>query len=92
MTTLDADRVFEDFEKGVAKLISAEDSRSHLALAEAYAEMSLIVDARREAGVAATGAIPEVAQDALRLLLTPPLLADEGIARLRSLLSRNTMN
>lgn len=54
--------------------------------------MRLLLDAQREAGLAATGDIAEVVHDALRILLTPPLLHDEGIVRIRSRLSWRRSN
>ncbi len=49
---IDTAPVFEAFKEGVAKQISDQDAESHLNLAEAYREMGLFLDARREAGIA----------------------------------------
>jgi len=54
--------------------------------------MALFRDARRAAGVATGGTIPEITLDALRILLAPPLVRNDGIARLRAHLSRSTLS
>lgn len=85
----DADQVFEAFKEGVAQQIAKDDADSHLNLAEAYSEMGLLVDARREAAVAITaGSTTRTTIAALRLLLTPPLLPDGALNRLRERLLR----
>lgn len=86
---IDVDQMFEAFKEGVAKQISKDDADSHLNLATAYSEMGLFVDARREASIAiAAGSTARAKNDALRLLLTPPLLPGGALGRLRERLLR----
>jgi len=86
---IDVDQVFATFKEGVANQIPEDDGDSHLHLAEAYSEMGLYVDARREAAVAITsGLTTRTTTTALRLLLTAPLLPDGALSRLRERLLR----
>jgi hypothetical protein len=86
---IDVERVFEDLKRGIAEQISADDAESHLNLAQAYCEMGLYRDARREAAVAARApSRTETREAALRLLLDAPLLLAGGLERLRQRLRR----
>jgi hypothetical protein len=80
---------FEKFKDSIEREIAIDDADSHLALAQAYGEMGLYVDATREAGVAIR-AQPKASttSDALRLLLGEPLLGSSGLKRLRERLRR----
>lgn len=89
---IDVDAAFERFKEGVARHISPGDAHSHLNLAVAYAEMGLLLDARREAGMAVRATHPEVALEALTLLLAPPLLRDDGVAHLRAYLAQRMLS
>lgn len=81
---IDSDHVFEEFKERVARELSIGDADSHLHLAEAYREMGLYFDARREAAVALNAAVAvKTAEMALRILVTPPLLRPGGLERLR---------
>lgn len=86
------DAAFERFKEGVARQISPGDAHSHLNLAAAYAEMGLLLDARREAGMAVRATHPEVALEALTLLLAPPLLRGDGGAHLRAYRAQRSAN
>ncbi len=90
VTCFDSDRAFEEFKSAVATAIPKEDADSHLNLAEAYSEMGLYLDARREAAAAiASPSTKRTTAAALRLLLTPPLLPKDALARLRERLLRS---
>ena len=84
------DEVFEDFKRGVEKQVSVDDAESHLSLAVAYREMQLYEDAVREAAVAFRGASDrKTLAQALGMLLSAPLLRDEGLEALRRRLRLN---
>jgi hypothetical protein len=86
----DADEVFAQFKLGVEKRLSADDADSHLNLAIAYREMALYGDAVREAAVAFRATRDrKKADEAMGILLSPPLLKPDGIEALRA---RFTMN
>lgn len=81
----DPDEVFAQFKRGVEKQLSADDAESHLHLAIAYREMALYEDAVREAAVAFRGTRDrKKADEAMGLLLSPPLLKPDGIEALRA--------
>lgn len=91
----EVERVLEEFKAGIAKQIAADDFEVHLDLAEAYREMGLLADARREAGhvlvSAAKRVLPlatKMTDIALRLVLTPPLLEPRGLHHLKLALAR----
>lgn len=83
----------EAFAARVAQKISPHDSESHFHMAMAYREMGLHGEALREAAIA-LGSAPEAtkATTTLRLLLTPPLLRPDGIAKLKAHVTRMQMN
>lgn len=81
---IDADSTFDTFKESVANQISDNDADSHLNLAAAYSAMGLYVDARREAAIVIGARSTAGATNAaLQLLLSPPLLADGALDRLR---------
>lgn len=83
----EASEALAEFKRGVEKAIGSDNGEAHLNLAQAYAEMGLYEDARREAGTAIlAGAVRSFVQPALRILLTEPLLSSDGRQRLRELL------
>lgn len=97
--SVDVEHVFEEFKRGVATQITIDDAESHYALARAYVEMGLFLDARREAAVviaarsrpadaAAARTKKEVTEGALKVLLSAPLLRRDGLKRLRERLNR----
>lgn len=72
------------FQRQVSERIAAEDNESHYHLAHAYRAMGLHEDAVRAAGTALDVDPPsEPLEQALVLLLTPPLLKDGGMDALR---------
>lgn len=83
-TPIDPEAALDDFRRGVAKHIAEDDAEPHFDLAQAYCEMGLYLDARREAAIAVRARGGASTTDAaLRLLLTPPLLEPDGLRRLR---------
>lgn len=79
------DEVFAQFKRGVEKQLFAEDAESHLNLAIAYREMGLYGDAVREAAVAFRATRDrKKADEAMALLLSPPLLKLDAIEALRA--------
>jgi hypothetical protein len=86
---IDVDHVFEELKRGIAKHIDPDDAEAHVSLAQAYCDMGLYLDARREAAVAARApSRAETKEAALRLLLGAPLLLAGGLERLRARLLR----
>lgn len=86
----DPNEVFTQFKHGLEKQLSAEDADSHLHLAIAYREMALYGDAVREAAVAFRATRDrKKADEAMWLLLSPPLLKPDGVEALRARLRMN---
>lgn len=72
------------FQRQVSERIAAEDNESHYHLAHAYRAMGLHEDAVRAAGTALDVDPPSVPlEQALVLLLTPPLLKEGGLEALK---------
>jgi hypothetical protein len=72
------------FQRQVSERIAAEDNESHYHLAHAYRAMGLHEDAVRAAGTALDVDPPsEPLEQALVLLLTPPLLKEGGLEALK---------
>ena len=83
----------EELAARVAKQVAPSDVDSHFHLAMAYRAMGLHGDALREAATALKAASDASRTAAvLRLLLTPPLLRDDGVAKLRQRITGMTMN
>jgi hypothetical protein len=89
------ERILAEFERGLEKQLGAEDTLAHLDLAGAYREMGLLGDALREAAVALHSTVAHdrreaddsgIARAALKVLLTAPLLKQEGLRVLREAL------
>jgi len=91
----DAEKVFDEFKRGVEKTISPNDQQTQLDLARAYSEMGLHCDALREAAIAvlAMSASEATTEAALKVLLTAPLMRDGGLVALcRRLAADNKLN
>lgn len=90
---LPRDEAMDSLAHDVARALSPDDSESHYHLAAAYREMGLHADALREAAVALEHAPDEAkATAALRLLLMPPLLREDGLHELGAQLKRMMSN
>ncbi len=79
----------EGFRAGIAAQISPDDGASHFNLACAYLEMGLRADAVRELAIVMRSEIEDLRADALRMLLTKPLLKDDGLDVLRKHIAAN---
>jgi hypothetical protein len=85
-STVDVEAVFAAFRRGVKAQIAPGDVATHLRLAEAYLEMGLHEDAAREAVFVFHAARDRAkADEALRLLLSAPLLRAASTFLSRSL-------
>lgn len=92
-TAKDADEELTAVAERVAAHVTRDDVDSQINLAIAFREMAAYADALRAAGAALANAPNETkATAALRVLLTPPLLRDDGLTALRDRLARMAQN
>lgn len=77
-------KMLRAFQRQVSERIASSDNESHYHLAHAYRAMGLFEDAVRAAGTALDVAPPAMPHaPALALLLTEPLLKENGLDRIR---------
>lgn len=92
-TAKDADEEFTAIAERVAEHVTGDDVDSQYNLAIAFREMAMYADALRAAANAVANAPNDgKAITALRVLLTPPLLREDGLTTLRERLTRIAKN
>jgi hypothetical protein len=93
MRTPPPDAAREEMAARIAKSVSRDDADSHHALAQSFRTMLMYAGALREAALAFEATNDDGrAAVALRIVLTPPLLRADGLAKLRAHLVRMAKN